>query len=916
MGRKLASFHHLWYTCDSFGPEVDMARGLTSPEADNERKKDSMALTDEEFRAWCQCNKIEPETITYMQRIRSSEPERQVRGGASNVSGRYPSQKMGFSIQFESQHVELWGCYTMERDNDVLEMYDQPTRIQLHYHARSGRKTSPWHTPDFLVVRRDGAGFEEWKKASSLEKLVETMPERYQRQASGGWRCPPGEQAAQALGLSYRVRTSAEYHPLYIENLKFLQDFWTHPFHLEAEQEAQVLQALSSYPGVSVAQLVSAHSGLSVDVVWALLTRTVIFTDLSTASLMNWDQVLLYRSEAEVPQTLREAREVPTSFASRLLFDGRLWEVNIEATTVILQPEIGAEFRLPSEHFQRLVASGEIKEVTPATPSPLADSVREIVSHAGPKALEAANRRLHEILAYRFGETITVTARSIQNWLAAFRRAEAEHGCGYFGLLDKVRERGNRKARVPDASRQLLSEYLTAHCPVPQAKRAATVYRLYREECTRQGIPPVGERTFYRERASFEDQEVITLSTWRRGKRAAYASQPFFYALDQTTPRHGGRPFARAHLDHTELDIVLVSSVTSKPMARPWATFLTDAYSRRMLACYVTYDPPSYRSAMMAFRLCVQRYGRLPQELVVDRGPEFGSVYFESLLARCFVTKVERPGQQPHFGSVVERLFGTTTTELLNQLRGNTQASKTPRQMTREVESSKLAVWTLERFASRLSEYVYEVYDQMDHPALGQSPREAFAQGMELAGPRAHRLIAYSEDFLMLTRPTTRVGTVKIHPSRGITVNGLHYWHDSMRSTHVAGQTVAVRFEPYDMGVVYAYIGGQWLECIADAYGQVHGRSEREWNLILDEWREQQRQHARKRISINGPLLAQFLQKLENDESLLLQQQHDFEERLVRSSILLRSSLHRNRQEPLPLVELDLTTIRRYEEYR
>ena len=76
------------------------------------------------------------------------------------MSGCYPSEKMGFSIQFESQHVELWGWYTLERDNDVLEMYDQPTRIQLHSHARSGRKTSPWHPPDFLVLRRDGAGFE------------------------------------------------------------------------------------------------------------------------------------------------------------------------------------------------------------------------------------------------------------------------------------------------------------------------------------------------------------------------------------------------------------------------------------------------------------------------------------------------------------------------------------------------------------------------------------------------------------------------------------------------------------------------------------------------------------------------------------------------------------------------------------
>jgi putative transposase len=888
-------------------------RATTPQESPREGKRRMARLTDEEFHAWCQRNKIEPETATSIQRLRTAFPERKVRGRASNVTGRYPSKKMGFSIQFESQHVELWGCHTMERDEDVLEYYDQPTRIQLHYHARSGRKTSPWHTPDFLVLRQHGAVFEEWKHVSSLDTLAVTMPERYQRQAKGGWQCPPGEAAARALGLSYRVRTSAEYHPLYIENLKFLQDFWTHPFHFPEEQEAQVRAALSAYPGVSVTELVAAHPDLSLDVVWALLTRSVIFTDLSAVSLMHWDQVLLYRSEAEIPLITGRVVEVPAPFPSRFLFDGRLWEVSIEATTVVLQPEIGAAFSLPSEHFQRLIAEGEMKEVAPSTPSPLQETVREIVTRASPKALEAASRRLRAILAWKCGAAITVTTRSIQNWMVAFLQAEAEYGCGYFGLLDKVAQRGNRNARIPDASRQMLIEYLTTHYAVPHRPRAAAVFRLYREESVKQGVAPVGERTFYRERAAFEDQQVATL---RRGKRATYQSSPFFWALDQTTPRHGGRPFARAHMDHTELDIVLVSSVTGKPIAKPWATFLTDAYSRRMLACYVTYDPPSYRSAMMAFRLCVQRYGRLPQELVVDRGPEFGSVYFESLLSRCFVTKVERPGQQPHFGSVVERLFGTTTTELLNQLRGNTQASKMSRQMTREVDPKRLAVWTLERFASRLSEYVHEVYEQMDHPALGQSPREAFEQGVLLAGPRAHRLIAYSEDFLMLTRPTTRVGTVKIHPSRGITANGLHYWHESMRSTQVAGQTVAVRYEPYDMGVVFAYIGGQWIECIADAYGSVHGRSEREWNLILDEWREQQRQHSQKRISLNGPLLAQFLHKLEQDEALLLQQQHDFEERPLRAPILLGPQPARPEQESLPPVELDLATIPRYEEYR
>ncbi len=42
------------------------------------------------------------------------------------------------------------------------------------------------------------------------------------------------------------------------------------------------------------------------------------------------------------------------------------------------------------------------------------------------------------------------------------------------------------------------------------------------------------------------------------------------------------------------------------------------------------------------------------------------------------------------------------------------------------------------------------------------------------------------------------------------------YWHECMRSPQVARQTVAVRYEPYDMGVLYAYIGGQWIACIAD----------------------------------------------------------------------------------------------------
>ena len=111
-----------------------------------------------------------------------------------------------------------------------------------------------------------------------------------------------GEEYASAFGLSYRVQSSAEYHPFYIQNLKLLRDFLIKPFHVEEAQEAQVLESLQAYPGISVQSLLDAHPGLPVDVIWALLIKQCLFIDLSAAVLTSWDQIFLYRHAAEVPR--------------------------------------------------------------------------------------------------------------------------------------------------------------------------------------------------------------------------------------------------------------------------------------------------------------------------------------------------------------------------------------------------------------------------------------------------------------------------------------------------------------------------------------------------------------------------------------------------------------------------------------
>jgi hypothetical protein len=97
----------------------------------------------------------------------------------------------------------------------------------------------------------------------------------------------------------------------------------------------------------------------------------------------------------------------------------------------------------------------------------------------------------------------------------------------------------------------------------------------------------------------------------------------------------------------------------------------------------------------MILRDCVRHHGRLPQTIVVDGGPEFESTYFETLLARYECTKKTRPPAKARFGSVCERLFGTTNTQFIHNLRGNTQIMRNVRQVTKSNEPVGQAAWTL-----------------------------------------------------------------------------------------------------------------------------------------------------------------------------------------------------------------------------
>jgi TnsA endonuclease N terminal len=161
-------------------------------------------LTETELAAWYERLNFSESTRAVIDQVRLSDPARRVGGGRSNVSGFYPSRKMGVTIQFESHRVELAAIYEMEHDPQTLEFYDQPNAIALDYKSVNGRRQVVRHTPDFFVIRAEAAGWEEWKTEDELNRLAEHSPNRYRREV-GCWHCPPGESHANQFGL-YSVR--------------------------------------------------------------------------------------------------------------------------------------------------------------------------------------------------------------------------------------------------------------------------------------------------------------------------------------------------------------------------------------------------------------------------------------------------------------------------------------------------------------------------------------------------------------------------------------------------------------------------------------------------------------------------------------------------------------------------------------
>jgi hypothetical protein len=855
-------------------------------------------FTDTEFDIWRRNFGLFDGALALIQRIRHSQPTRVGNGSRGNVVGRYPSRKMGVTIQFDSHKNEL--AFIHEYDNEgevpeeeVLEFYDQPPAIKLEYEAVNGRHLGVLHTPDFFVIRARAAGWEECKIEEQLFELASKSPNRYVRDEDGNWHCPPANAYAEKFGFYYRIRSSKEINWTVQRNIEFLDDFYrSNPSPVSTDILTTLLTYTTEGLGITLDELFKRTDGtVSRDVIFRLIASNELYINLKDAVLNEPSKVRVFSNhEAAITYAnlihisaqdcLHTPSTVNLAAGSVIQWNGNGWRVvNIGDGMLGLVGEDKSFVEVPIAAFEKLVQQGRITSINTEAPSNLHPEAQRRIAQATKDDYKEANRKVEIVRAFISNATLSANVnipdRTLRYWTAKYYEAQELYGNGYYGLLPCQRS-GNTKNKLPVQTNELIDEFIENDYETHKQKGKSAVYAAYRLTCERRGIIPASYKTFCK---TVNQRPRYKQTLKRQGHKAAYADKEFYWELTPTTPRHGECPLHIAHIDHTELDVELACSTTGQNFGRAWATFLTDAFSRR-LAVYVTYDPPSYRSCMMIMRECVRTFGRLPQVVVVDGGREFSSTYFETLLARYECTKKTRPPAEGHFGSVSEKLFDTANTQFIHNLQGNTQIMRNVRQVTKSVNPKNTALWTLERLHLFLRQWAYEVYDTIEHPALGQTPRDTFTRGIFTTGERTHRLIPYDNEFRLLTLPTTPKTTAKVIVSRGVKINNIYYWTDTFRHPEIEGSRVSVRYDPFNLGLAFAYVCGTWSECHSQYYSTFRGRSEREITMATEELRRRSTRHSRQ-FNLTATRLAHFLESVESEEFVLKQRVADQEARNV-----------------------------------
>ncbi|MFD1557551.1 DDE-type integrase/transposase/recombinase [Paraburkholderia silviterrae] len=709
-------------------------------------------------------------------------------------------------------------------DDDVLGYLDSPFELNVKYRGRGGKEIRFNWSQGFLVITSSCLRLDEWFTLDSLNKNCKRNPARYQRDGSV-FRCPPIEEAAKRLGIVYRIRIAEEIDAITARNRDFLRSYLVDGEEVPSSFVRKVEDYFDKVSFTTLEELQEALPEYKADDFHVAIARGKLTSDLSSAFVCDKNRFMVFRSV--------ESRDL---YCEAYQWERRLSTIDLENSPPDFR--VGTKFVLCSNVFT-VAVRGDLEALLNSEDGgqPIVMQVANLSNfwrdnkvtilsipsnkndalclnskwrYASDDAVKNAVRKLELLSRWENGdESVEVreayTDRSYRSIRAARDSALRAGEDVLAAIVPNWSARGNHRSRLSEEVEKEIEKAFKDDYASLRGPRKWFVFGKLSKTLEKIG-EKISKMTFLRRVAKEIDVETIRK---RAGDKAAYQASRFVWVIRHDTPVHGDYPMQYVHIDHTELDIEVVSKKTGESLGRPVLTLIICAFSRRILGFYLSLRKPRYLSCMAALMNMIRVFGRAPEYVVFDGGAEFGASDFKWMLR--FLGSGEKPRKTSacRDGDVIERVFCMSQKAFIENLFGNTKLRKNPRGLTKEVDPTGLARHTLEELWDGLERFFFDVYDKRRHGTLLMSPRQKFENGLDRSGRRRGRL-RNLKDCIPFAFPTVRGATRKLDCQRGIRTDHSQFRNPRLESPVYQGMSVQVKRHPIDPNVIYAFVKGEW----------------------------------------------------------------------------------------------------------
>lgn len=292
------------------------------------------------------------------------------------------------------------------------------------------------------------------------------------------------------------------------------------------------------------------------------------------------------------------------------------------------------------------------------------------------------------------------------------------------------------------------------------------------------------------------------------------------------------RAFERGCIDHTllKLFVIVATSGGVHYVRRPWLTSFVDAQSDYWLSFFLSFEAPSRNSLAMIFRNCVREYGRFPEYIHSDRGPELRSVYYQSFLAHLGATPDWNPAAHSRFNSQAERLYQHIQSKYVPSRPGNLIDYDNRRRYSKGYRPEDLAVLQIRQVFDELSEF-RSIYNDSLIGVESNTPHKRFMSSLA-DFPFSGIAVKEDETFLIASSIDLPRSDYKIGPNGDVFINGLHYFHPELRRLQPKKSHVEIRPDPEDPYKIYCKVGEKWVTALSGRHSVFRCSSE------FDRWGE------------------------------------------------------------------------------